>query len=338
MMKTNHFVELWQELEEQNQQGLVKRAYAEDTRYRIYATMDSPDHICGFAVSFNNTIKVDLKPVKDLRQLSIDLLPDVSYEDSTLLLVQLRNNENWEVFATLCENLISAAMQVAEERLMVKMVMSKLCEWKALFEKLSRGFLTKPQQEGLFGELCLLKKMLLQKSGNPENDIVATWHGMEAERAVRDFQGGHWVVEVKTTATNRPQKVTINGERQLDDSLVDNLFLFHCSVDISNASGVTLPDLVTEVRQLLSHNFIARSLFEEKLYHIGYQNKDVGNYRDRHYLIRTEKFYKVSGDFPRILEHELRLGVGEVHYSIVLDACEQFVVSNTQAFSIINII
>lgn len=336
MITTNPFVELWHKLENENQHGLVKLAFSQDIPYRIYATMLSPDHICGIAISFNSSIKVDIKPFKDLRQLSVELLVDTSFRDSSLLLVQLRNIENREVFATLCDNLVSAASQVTEERLMVKMVMSKLCEWKSLFDKLSHGPLTKPQQEGLFGELYLLKKMLRQNSGTSESEVVATWHGMEMERAVRDFQGNNWVVEVKTTATNRPQKVTINGERQLDDSLVENLLLFHCSVDISNGSGITLPELVDEVRNLLANSFIARALFEEKLYHTGYLDKDIESYKDSHYLIRSDKFYKVSGDFPRIRENELRPGVGEVHYAIVLAACEQYIISNTNAFSIIN--
>lgn len=336
MTQINHFVKLWGKLEAQKEQGLIKLAYAKDSRYRIYATLENPGCLCGFAVSYSSHIYVDLKPFKDLRQLSINLIVDTSFANSSLLLVQLRDREHCDVFATLCENLVNAALQVNEEQQMVVMVMNKLGEWKALFEKLSHGALSKSQQEGLFGELNLLKKMILQNTKNAEHDIVSTWHGMETERAVRDFQGGQWVVEVKTTFTNSPQKVTINGERQLDDTLVDNLFLFHCSVDMSNASGKTLPDLVEEIRKLLSHNFIARSLFEEKLYHTGYQRKDEDIYQELHYLIRSEKFYRVLGDFPRIRENELRPGVGDIHYSIVLATCEQYVISNAQAFSIIN--
>jgi hypothetical protein len=82
---------------------------------------------------------------------------------------------------------------------------------------------------------------------------------------------------------------------------------------------------------------MARALFEEKLYHTGYQDKDIEFYNDIHYLIRTDKFYTVADNFPRICEKDLRPGVGEVHYSIVLAACEQYLVSNTYAYSIINI-
>ena len=338
MTTSNHFIELWQKLETTNHHGIVKIAYSEDSRYRIYATMSCPDHICGFAISFDNSIKVELKPFRDLRQLSVELLTDTSYDNSSLLLVQLRNVDKRDVFAILCENLVSSANQVNEERLMLKIVISKLFEWKSLFDKLSNGPLSKPQQQGLFGELYFIKNLLNNKKEAIEYNVISTWRGMEEERAIRDFQGQDWVVEVKTTSTNSPQKVTINGERQLDDSLVDNLLLYHCSVDISNASGITLQELVEEIRSILSHSFVARALFEEKLYHTGYQDKDIEFYNDIHYLIRTDKFYKVADNFPRICEKDLRPGVGEVHYSIVLAACEQYLVSNTFAYSIINII
>ena len=234
MTTSNHFIELWQKLESTNHHGIVKIAYSEDSRYRIYATMSCPDHVCGFAISFDDSIKVELKPFRDLRQLSVELLTDTSYDKSSLLLVQLRNVEKRDVFAILCENLVSSANQVNEERLMLKIVINKLCEWKSLFDKLSNGPLSKPQQQGLFGELYFIKSLLNNKKEAIEYNIISTWQGMEEERSIRDFQGQNWVVEVKTTSTNSPQKVTINGERQLDDSLVDNLLLYHCSVDIYN--------------------------------------------------------------------------------------------------------
>jgi hypothetical protein len=57
---------------------------------------------------------------------------------------------------------------------------------------------------------------------------------------MRDLQGRSWAVEAKTTSTNNPQKVTINGERQLDETLLENLFLYHFSVEVSSANGLTL--------------------------------------------------------------------------------------------------
>ena len=52
----NHFVELWHKLERDGQQGTVKIAYAEESPYRIYATMFCPGNICGIAISFSSAI------------------------------------------------------------------------------------------------------------------------------------------------------------------------------------------------------------------------------------------------------------------------------------------
>jgi hypothetical protein len=55
-------------------------------------------------------------------------------------------------------------------------------------------------------------------------DVLHSWVGVD--KALRDFQGSSWALEVKTTSTNNPQKVTINSERQLDETLLENLFCF----------------------------------------------------------------------------------------------------------------
>lgn len=83
---------------------------------------------------------------------------------------------------------------------------------------------------------------------------------LEQISLLRDFQGKDWAVEVKTTSTNNPQFLLINGERQLDDSMIDNLFLFHCSVEVSKSSGETLPERVKEIKDMLSSD-LAASIF-----------------------------------------------------------------------------
>ena len=147
------------------------------------------------------------------------------------------------------------------------------------------------------------------------------------DKSLRDFQGKDWAVEVKTTSTNNPQFLLINGERQLDDSMIDNLFLFHCSVEVSKSSGETLPERVKEIKDMLSSDLAALSLFNAKLFEGGYLDTQEGQYSEHHYKLRKETFYHVTNDFPRIRENELRSGVGNVHYGITISDCEPYVVS-----------
>jgi hypothetical protein len=162
---------------------------------------------------------------------------------------------------------------------------------------------------------------------------VATWVGVD--KALRDFQGSNWAVEVKTTSTNNPQKVTINGERQLDETLLETMFLFHFSVEVSNANGQTLCQKVAAIRETLENDTPALSIFNTKLFETGYLDKHDPFYQDRFYQARHESFYKIGNDFPRIKENELRGGVSDVKYSISLAMCDEYLATENQVFNTI---
>lgn len=113
-----------------------------------------------------------------------------------------------------------------------------------------------------------------------------------------DFQGKDWAIEVKTTATNGSDRLTINGERQLDDALLDRLFLYHLSVEVSRKNGQTLNRAIEDLRKALAADTIALHRFNTGLIHAGYFDEHAPMYQDRCYKIRWEQAYRISGDFP----------------------------------------
>lgn len=184
----------------------------------------------------------------------------------------------------------------------------------------------------MYGELGFLRK-LISKNIFPASEAMDYWVGADA--AQRDFMGNAWAVEVKTTATSNPQEVTINSERQLDETLFDNLYLYHCSVETTKRNGETLPDRINKLRRSLENEPAALSKFNEKLITAGYFDEDEALYAFRAYKLRDESIYRVEGDFPRIKESDLRSGVGNLTYSIVLSACATYRQSEATVFSTI---
>ena len=75
------------------------------------------------------------------------------------------------------------------------------------------------------------------------------------------------------------------------------------------------------------------SLFNTKLFEAGYLDKHESFYQDRFYQVRNENFYKIENDFPRIKENELRRGVSDVKYSIILAMYDEYLVSENQLFN-----
>jgi hypothetical protein len=268
--------------------------------------------------------------MKDIR---MTLMLDNSRPGSNILFVELINLSYQDVFSVLCENLIEAVLHTKDEHTLVKGVLNQLTKWRKLFSNKDKGILSSKEQQGLYGELYFLKKFLRNRGDNSMMGIVNTWVGMYDE--IRDFQGTEWAVECKTSSSNMPQLIKINGERQLDETLLENLYLFVLSLDSTKGKTCTLPEIIQELKLCLNSDQLALSSFEEKLMTAGYWDKDKDEYSERSYKTRGEAFYKIEGNFPRIKEIDLRDGVGQVHYMIAVDKCQQFMVSDYQIFNII---
>jgi len=93
-----------------------------------------------------------------------------------------------------------------------------------------------------------------------------------------------------------------------------------------------LNDLVEWVETYLRNDVIELNSFRLKLFEVGYFDIHKPIYQDTGYNIRQESIYKVEGGFPRITENEIRNGVGDVKYSIVISDCLSFVRTETELF------
>ena len=332
MTNNNHILELWKLLEEEKTVGLVKRLYSSDVPFHIYGTFQYPERYYGIAFTFSNDIRMDISSFDNLRELKVMLLTDTTFINTRLLIIQLVHPNSRDIFATLCENLIQSVFKLNSEQKISRTIINQLEKWKTLFEKNNSTGLTPAEQQGFYGELHFLQKFLAKSDANP-CDVLHTWVGVD--KAMRDFQGNRWAVEVKTTSTNNPQKVIVNGERQLDETMLENLYLSHFSVEISNGNGQTLCRKIASIRELFENDAPALSLFNAKLFEAGYLDKHEPFYQDRFYQVRNENFYKIENDFPRIKENELRGGVSDVKYSIILAMCDECLVSENQLFNAI---
>lgn len=328
-MKTDKLLELWSELEALNQMGAVKRLYDSSIPYHIFITFTSGDRSCGIAFSYSNNIKVNISPFSNLKELRVSLYDDQSYADSKLMVIELLSQSHRETFSSLCCNLIDSVVESHSETEIIATVVNQLEKWRNLFDRTSTSSMSIEQQQGLYGELNFLQKLMSRCDISPET-AVDYWVGTEG--APRDFQGKEWAVEVKTTSSSS-KKVKINGERQLDESSVSELFLYHCSIEVSKANGESLPEKVRKLRFVLSNSASALSIFNENLLIAGYYDEDANLYLGRCYKIRGEHYYRIKDAFPRIKENEIRSGVCEVNYSINLSAFNDYCVTENELFN-----
>ena len=304
---------IWQKLESEGTKGLVKRAIDIPSCLKTFCTYRSPERYLGIAFSFHQDIKLDISFFQDLLELNISLFKDNSFPDSKLLLIQLTNKEQRvnDIFASICANIVGSIFEAESEREGVRLVIVQLRKWKEIFSKRRNQILSKQEQQGLYGELFFLGKLL-----HSIDKVKATRIWVGPEMAPKDFQSDMWAVEVKTTSITSQSGISINGESQLDESDLDNLFLYNNVVEVLQQGGQTLPEIITDIRKLLEGETRAADIFESKLLLSGYFDFDEESYKERHYYIRKEQYFRVTDDFPRIKKDDLRLGVSNVKYNI----------------------
>ncbi len=322
--------QIWEELanDQSISSGFLFRRYSGKVKPDVFIALQNPEKILCIYITFSKATELVISNFSKLQEIQVDLFSSPNDSNKNLLIFKLLNFEHKDIFAVLCEDLIESIADESNEIIIIREVLNRFEKWKSLFTKIGLQGLKPEDQRGLYGELYFLKKFL--QTGNKYLDIVTTWVG--AEKQIRDFQSGKWAVEVKTTHGNNHQKVNISSERQLDITNLENLYLYHISLEQQQNSGETLNDIVDTVIVILNEDIFALNKFKSKLYEAGYFDSHRSLYEKIGYHIRQDVFYKVANTFPRIEEKDIRNGVGDVKYSIILSQCITYIISEKDVF------
>ncbi len=214
----------------------------------------------------------------------------------------------------------------------VRAFMAWLRVWQNFMRKHGAQGLGQEAQIGLFGELCFLVDHLLDRA--PAFDVVDAWKGPIGGN--QDFELGARCVEVKSTTVVPPVSVSIASMTQLDETLVNLLLLCHVSLAADGGGGESLPEIVERLRTTIeSEDISALDSFNAKLIEAGYLDTHSELYSDRRYTVRGTRFFRVADGFPRIASGDLREGISECTYRVVLAACAPFEVEATEAMAVI---
>lgn len=333
-MTNNILITTWNDISQTESKGFYKRLlYNPNQVIYVYATVKLPEKNYGIAISYNSFQNLDLSAFSNLRELSIKESYDTTFEGKTTLYITLLQSFNHDIFSILCCDLINKISVERTESTMMNIMLKQLDKWQTLFDKFRLGGLSIIEQQGLYGELSFLQKFI-QNNQNTFR-VINSWVGVDKE--VRDFQYNDWAVEVKTSSGNNHQKVHISSERQLDNTHIEHLYLYHLAVEASKGNGESLNDKINLLRDLLKNTPSALNIFNNKLIEAGYFDLHADAYNERCYVKKDENFYEVKDDFPRIKESDIKSGLEDVKYSILLSQCYQYLITEIQLFNTIKI-
>ena len=160
----------------------------------------------------------------------------------------LRDQQHRDIFDLLVTDLVEASEGPEDEREGLTRFLARLTNWQQFLRRLAPGGLTREAQQGLWGELWTLRKVVAPFLGTP--DAVDAWQGPLG--ADQDFHLGDSCIEVKTSTTNRMDVLQITSERQLEAPDGVSIMLLGLSLDARVGFGEILPDMVRASRGLAS--------------------------------------------------------------------------------------
>lgn len=215
-----------------------------------------------------------------------------------------------QVFTPFCSEIVDAVVRQSREPW--KAVAASIRAWQSAW-KPARQAMDKIVQVGLFGELLVLRSVMLPTLGPA---AVDQWSGPDSER--HDFVGGQLHVEVKTTRKSRPEH-EISRLDQLSAPAGCRLLFASVQLEESVGGDESLATQVDAIVDLLRGDAAALDLFMTKVANMGWSEEVRNSGELLRFFLRRAEVYDVDEDFPRLPDKFLPpSGVVAVRYTVDL--------------------
>lgn len=258
---------------------------------------------------------------KILPKLSGISLAVSSGESNTKIVLMLNDTVNWELFHSLCDDLLRATESVNKEEHGSVIFLRRLARWQEFLKRERLGILSKEAIKGLVGELLFLADKIAPAFG--WDNAVAFWKG--PEDAPQDFVAYDTAIEVKCQSGGSKPTVRITSADQLVPQLPKGYLAVYtiASADSGNPDGFTLNDLVWRIRSLLqTATENTRERFEDLLFMAGFTTRE--EYDDDSFMRIALKLFMIAEGFPRIELATIPAGIERIAYTLRLDSCAPF--------------
>ncbi|MBL4731552.1 MAG: PD-(D/E)XK motif protein [Rhizobiaceae bacterium] len=279
---------------------------------------------------YQGKFNVPVRNIPSSKNISLD--NQIISDGLNQLVFILRDVELKSLFRHLSLDLISAAGKISQtdDQAIADIILTRFMRWQSLLGRAKSEILSDSQVLGLLGELTILKRVFIPNCG--AQDGVEAWCGPLGEE--QDFAFNRRLLEVKSQAISKDAKILISSAEQLDD-VSGQVFLCHqtfSKTDQATGQGETLNEIVVSIRNTLSEQSLTLDGFETRLIEVGYCTRT--EYDTPKFIQGNLDFYRVFGDFPRIVPSQLTPGIVSVRYAIQLEQCKQFQIPEEELIKI----
>jgi hypothetical protein len=291
----------------------------DDDEYFFTKLIDeNAQHSFYAGVNENNSILIALEsklqpPIIEEKVDAIKSFRHQRYDGKWFFVIQLVNYELRNVFEKLCDDLISASLEIKSTEVALSITIKRLKLWINLLNKSKNGFLEDFQIRGLLAELNFIKLMVIEKKFTL-SQMINSWVG--PNNSPQDFIFNKEAYEIKSVALEK-KSLSISSLEQLD--FKDNLhivvseFLQCSSNDIDSTNLNIMSD---NISRLIDDSDLLL-IFKTKLLEVGYFSNPY--YDSKNYQIIKSYKMKVDENFPKLLRSNVSCDVLGASYEINIE-------------------
>jgi len=299
----------WESMQESSQ-----RRVDFETEHNLFWITDLEGKY-GFCLQSKNIFET-IKSPANLKGISI-LKRNSNHNYRELFLV-LNKKEDWQIFYTLCQDLISITHKYEDDKAMINAVEIRLKRWQQLLRYERNIVLSLEAQMGLFSELLTLKEILVPKVGVEQ--AIISWVGADFDK--QDFLLANAIIEVKSYRTSKSPIINISSLQQLYSDKEPLYLLSYGLTQTDN--GISVDKLVQDIYEMLeTKSAEVRDIFDNRLIEYGFIPELIESSLFK-FIVDKRRAYYVSDSFPKILPPTVASQILTVKYSIDLLQCDEF--------------
>jgi hypothetical protein len=282
----------------------------------LQAGKRTPDNLEAILLSFPKVHIPTAEKLPEGQGFSVERVFD-SGSDLTQLALTRKSVGSPELFLIMANDVVStlesASSENASTTKLLRVFLGRVGAWQEFMRKGSMP-LSAENEVGLVGELKLLSRLI--EEGVPVSIAVNAWTGPTID-GLRDFSLGAGAIEVKTTISSNGFVAKIGSLEQLDDTHCKPLFVAALKFSLVE-TGQTLPELITDISEMISIDPYVLAEFENRLLSASYLTAHAHHYH-RRFSHREERILQLDDDFPCITPGNVKTGVVSARYEINLE-------------------
>lgn len=261
-------------------------------------------------VDYQSTIK---------QNLTLDIFKDTNY-----IVIQLTDNNFYDLFNDLIISLYHKIKQISNVNEYSKELVQTFYKWSEFFDDRKSDLLSEEAIKGLFGELLVLKILIMERDRIEINFILNSWKG-PYDKAT-DFELENKDLEVKTKSPTGVD-VKISSEFQLEVSQGKGLELFVVSLLSDFTVGIHIKDLILEIKKIVQEYSGDSSILWKALSQKNITAKNVSEYdRYRFKPINWISFNCADENFPKLSRSNIPVEISGLKYTLRTNLLSSFII------------